>query len=142
MSTLFFENQLHPFDILFRNLYESDGQFAPASKANVNHPLDLYENEKGLHFEIACTGLDSKDVTLSIEGDILKISYNKLDSKGCENGDCNYIHKGIAKRSFNLAYKIASKYDLSKSEAEMKNGLLKISIPFAEASKPKLLNIK
>jgi HSP20 family molecular chaperone IbpA len=58
------------------------------------------------------------------------------------NEDRIYQVKGIARRSFNLGYKIASRFDLSKAEAEMKNGLLVISIPFAEEAKPKTLKIK
>lgn len=139
MSTLFIERQLHPFDILFRDLFKSNAQFTPAIEATINHPLDIYESDLGLHFEVACTGLESKDITLSIEGDVLKVSHSKIEA---EDKKLNYIHKGVAKRSFNLAYKIASKYDLSRSEAEMKNGLLVINVPFAEASKPKLLKIK
>jgi len=140
MSTLFLEKQLHPFDILFRNLYESNAQFAPAIEAKINHPVDIYENKKGLHFEIACTGLEKSDINISIEGDVLKISYNKTDNESIT--EYTYIHKGIARRSFSLGYKIASKYDLSKAEAEMKNGLLKLSIPYADAAKPLLLKIK
>ena len=37
---------------------------------------------------------------------------------------------------------IGSKFNLSKAEAEMENGLLKISIPFADEAKPKSLKIK
>ena len=36
----------------------------------------------------------------------------------------DYIHKGIAKRSFNLGWRIDSKFDLSKANAEFKDGLL------------------
>ena len=54
----------------------------------------------------------------------------------------NYINRGIAKRSFNLGYKIASKFDLSKAEAMMENGLLGVRIPFAEEAKPKSIKIK
>jgi HSP20 family molecular chaperone IbpA len=54
----------------------------------------------------------------------------------------NYIHRGVAKRSFNLGYKIASKFDLSKAEAMMENGLLGIIIPYADEAKPKVLKIK
>jgi hypothetical protein len=31
-----------------------------------------------------------------------------------------YIHKGIARRSFNLGYKITPKFNLTKASAEMK----------------------
>ena len=54
----------------------------------------------------------------------------------------NYIHRGVAKRSFNLGYKIASKFSLANAAAEMENGLLTIEIPFAEEAKPKVLKIK
>lgn len=132
-----------PFDILVKNFFETSSPFQPASEAKYSHPVDIYENKMGLFFEIACTGLTKDQIDLSLEGDILKVSYTKdTDEKCCEVDDCEYIHKGIARRSFNLGYKIASKYDLSQAEAEMENGLLKIYIPFSKESKPKTLKIK
>ena len=143
MSTLFFERHISPFDLLFRDFFKSELDFQPAIEAKISHPVDIYENKNGLHFEIACTGLTKSDIEINIEGDILKISYNKLkDEACCEVDDCKYIHRGIAKRSFNLGYKVASKFNLSESSAEMKDGLLRISVPFAEESKPKALKIK
>ena len=143
MSTLFFERHISPFDLLFRDFFKSELDFQPAIEAKISHPVDIYENKDGLHFEIACTGLTKNDIEINIEGDILKISYNKpKDEACCEVDDCKYIHRGIAKRSFNLGYKVASKFNLSESSAEMKDGLLKISVPFAEESKPKALKIK
>ena len=143
MSTLFFERHISPFDLLFRDFFKSELDFQPAAEAKISHPVDIYENKNGLHFEIACTGLTKSDIEINIEGDILKISYNKSkDEACCEVDDCKYIHRGIAKRSFNLGYKVASKFNLSESSAEMKDGLLRISVPFAEESKPKALKIK
>lgn len=139
MSTLFFERQLSPFDLLFKDFFKSDLQFKPATEAKISHPVDIFETKQGLHFEVACTGLNKKDVELHIEGDTLIIRYDK-DQK--EHDDRNYIHKGVARRSFSLGYKIASKFDLSNASAEMQNGLLSIAIPFAEESKPKTLKIK
>lgn len=139
MSTLFFERQLSPFDLLFKDFFKSELDFQPAHQAKFSHPVDIFETEHGLHFEVACTGLTKKDVELNIEGDLLKITYNKEPK---EYKDRNYIHKGIAKRSFNLGYKIASKFDLSQADAMMEDGLLAIRIPFAEESKPKTLKIK
>ncbi len=139
MSTLFFERQLSPFDLLFKDFFKSELDFQPAVNAKFSHPVDIFETQYGLHFEVACTGLSKEDVSLDIEGDILKISYNK---EAKEYKDRNYIHRGVAKRSFNLGYKIASKFDLSKTEAIMIDGLLGIKIPFAEEAKPKSIKIK
>ena len=132
-----------PFDILVKNFFESSSPFTPAIEAKISHPVDIYENKEGLYFEIACTGLTKEQVNLSIEGDILKVRYAKeQDNKCCEVNDCEYIHKGIARRSFSLGYKVASRYDLSQAEAEMENGLLKVYVPFAKESQLKTLKIK
>ena len=137
------ERHLSPFDLLFKDFFRSELNFQPAIEAKISHPVDIYENQDGLHFEIACTGLDKNDVDINIEGDILRVSYNKSeDDKCCDVNDCTFLHKGIARRSFNLGYKVASKFKLSESEAEMKNGLIKISVPYAEEAKPKALKIK
>jgi HSP20 family molecular chaperone IbpA len=143
MTTFISERHLSPFDLLFKDFFRSELNFQPAIEAKISHPVDIYENKDGLHFEVACTGLEKSDVELNIEGDILRILYNKNDDdKCCDINDCTYLHKGIAKRSFNLGYKVASKFSLSKAEAQMENGLLKIYIPFAEEAKPKALKIK
>jgi HSP20 family protein len=143
MSTLFRENYFSPFDLLFKDFFKSELDFQPAIQAKLSHPVDIYENPEGLHFEVACTGLTKDDVDINIEGDLLVIRYNKdNDEKCCDVNNCNYIHRGIARRSFSLGYKIATKFNLSEASAEMKNGLLKISVPFAEESKPKSLKIK
>lgn len=143
MTTLISERHISPFDLLFKDFFRSELNFQPAIEAKITHPVDIYENKDGLHFEVACTGLEKSDIGINIEGDVLKISYNKSeDDKCCDIDDCNYLHKGIARRSFNLGYKVTSKFKLADSTAEMKNGLLKISVPFAEEAKPKALKIK
>ena len=143
MSTLFNETYVSPFDLLFRDFFKSELDFQPATQAKISHPVDIYENKNGLHFEIACTGLTKSDIQIDIEGDVLKVNYNKPKEEDCcEVNDCHFIYKGVARRSFNLGYKIASKFDLSQAEASMKDGLLKIAVPYAESSKPKVLKIK
>ena len=129
-----------PFDVLFKNFFNNDSFFAPALETKISHPVDIYETKEGLHFEIACTGLSKEDVNINIEGDILRITYEK-DGEN-EIDVTNYIHKGIARHSFNLGYKISSRFDLQNGDAQMDNGLLLISIPFAEQAKPKALAIK
>lgn len=135
----FIQRGLDPFDILVRNFFNSELHFAPINEAKIQHPVDIYENEEGLHFEIACTGLTKKDIEINIESDVLRVSYSKPKDEKQEN---NYLHKGIARRSFNLGYKIAPKFSLLHADAEMSDGLLKVFVPFAEEAKPKVLKIK
>ena len=63
-----------------------------------------------------------------------------VDIKVTDAGE--YIHRGITRKSFNMGWKIAPRYDLSQIEAVMKNGLLSITIPLFEEAKPKTIKIK
>jgi HSP20 family molecular chaperone IbpA len=138
MSTLFDERT--PFDLLFRNLFKADSGFQPTTfETKQPHPLDIYYDDEGLHFEVACTGLTKKDIQLEIDGDLLQIIYEKPSE---EEDFSNYVYKGLAKRSFNLGYKVAAKFELEKLEAEMKDGLLHLFVPTAESKKPKTIKIK
>ena len=132
--------QFNEWDILFHNFFFPTSGFISASTTKHPHPLNIYYDETGLHFEVACTGLTKDDVKVDIEDDILKISYDKPEEeKEIHPGT---IHRGLSKKSFNLGYKISSKYDLSKSDGKLENGLLEIFIPITEKAKPKTIKIK
>jgi len=135
MSTLFYER--NPFDILVRNFFQEAGAYRPLADTKLPHPLDIYERDNGLGIDIACTGISKEDIEILIEGNIIRVNYNKPKEE--DLGE--YIHKGIAKRSFNLGWKIDSKFNLSKATADFTNGLLRIVIPFAKGSEPKTLKI-
>tara|TARA_R110000787_G_scaffold8268_1_gene27609 strand:- start:157 stop:597 length:441 start_codon:yes stop_codon:yes gene_type:complete len=122
--------RLHtPFDILVRNFFEAETPFNPLTTVKLKHPVDVYEDPKGLHLELACTGLTKKDINLAIEGDVLRISYI---NKNEQPPNREYYYSGIAKRSFNFGYKVINRFNLSKADAKMENGLLIISVPFSE----------
>ena len=137
MSTL--ELFFNDYDVLFHNFFGTSFDFSPATKTKQPHPVNIFYDKDGLHFEIACTGLSKDDVSIDIEDDTLKISHTKPEK---EESTVEYIYRGLSQRSFSLGYKIASKFDLSKTEAILKNGLLLINIPITEQAKPKKLIIK
>ena len=128
------------FDLLVKNFYEKGTDFLPIIEAKVGHPVDIYETKEGLHLDIACTGINKEDIDINIEGDIIRVKYEK--PKEGENSDVVYQQRGITRKSFNLGWKLASRFDLSQAEAKFVNGLLEIQVPFAEAAKPKSLKIK
>ena len=130
---------LTPFDILVKNFFEQDSQFDKVNHRAVNHPVDIWEDNKGLTLEVACVGLNKSDVDVDIEDDVLKVSYSKKDGS---NESAHYHYRGVKKSSFDLGWKIARRFDLTKASANMENGLLKILVPFSKAAKPKSLKIQ
>ena len=135
MSTLIYER--NPFDILVRNFLQTTNRYQPIADSKLPHPVDIYEIGNGLALDIACTGISKEDIEILIEGNIIKVNYERPKAEL----DDEYIHKGIAKRSFNLGWKIDSRFNLSNATADFKNGLLQIIIPFAKGLEPKTLMI-
>ena len=120
MGTILLNRHLSPFDILVKNFFQSEEQFQTPNNKTINHPVDIYEDDDGIYFDIACTGLNKKQIDVNVENDILKVSYKKEKGPPEER----HIHySGIAKRSFDLGWKIARRFDLAKIEASMKDGL-------------------
>lgn len=129
LPTRFTSDLSTPFDILVRNFFDNDSLFNPINSVKLRHPIDVFEDKDGLHLDVACTGLTKEDISLDIEGDVLKVSYSKGDEDETLGKDFHY--QGIAKRSFNFGYKVAPRFNLAKAEAEMENGLLNITIPYS-----------
>lgn len=146
MSTLnLFERT--PFDLLVRNFLTQEGNYRPVEQnLKLAHPLDVYQTTEGLTFEIACTGIDKNDLEILVEGQTLRVNYDKKsdpESEGLkEELKLEYLYKGIAKRSFNLGWKVDPKFDLSKATPSFDNGLLVIYVPFAKGKGIKTLTIK
>jgi molecular chaperone IbpA len=129
---------IDPFDIVWKNFLNSNSTFNTFQE-KINYPVDIYETETGLRFELAVVGLDKSDIDILVESDVLRITHSKKETEGTEK---SYLQRGIARRSFDLAWKIASKLNLNKLEANMDKGLLIIDIPYAEEKAPKKVTIK
>ena len=140
-----FGTRLFPTDLLFKNFFDQASAFQSNLDTKINHPVDIILKEEAMVFEIAAVGLEKKDIELQVEdGNCLKVSYTKpnIESNNSDIDAGEYIHKGIAKRSFNLGWKISPKFDLTKISASMENGLLTIEVPVTPESRPKTIKIK
>jgi len=138
MSTHFLEGLYNPYDLLFRNLFESGATFEPAEQAKQQYPINIFEDDLGLTFELACSGIPKEAIEVKLEGDMITFSYDKDKTPEPKR---NYIHRGIAKRSFNLAYKLGTKFTPNKASANFSDGLLIVTVPFSKEVAPKVLKI-
>ena len=127
---------MDPFDIVWKNFMNSNSNYNTINE-KINYPVDIYETENGLCFELAVVGLDKEDLEILVEADTLRVTHD-----GKQDQERNYIARGIARRSFDLAWKVASKFDLSQLEAKLSKGLLTIDIPYSESKAPKKISIK
>ena len=130
------------FDILFKDFFNQTSTFISPVDNKIGHPVDIYETQDGLFFEIACTGLNKDDVEISVEGDVLRVIHQSDEKVKKDPERMRIYHKGIAKRSFNLGYKIARRFDVETIDAKMLDGLLTIHIAHTAENKPTKVKIK
>lgn len=128
--------ELDPFDLLWKNIFDDNSKFNTLVD-KINYPVDIYEEENGITFELAVVGLEKDAVQIQVQGENLRIKYEKPQTQ-----ERHYVYKGIVRRSFDIQWKVSTKFDLSKLEATMDKGLLKIFVPLSEEKKPKLVEIK
>jgi HSP20 family molecular chaperone IbpA len=127
---------MDPFDIVWKNFLDVNSPFNTLDN-KINYPVDIYEIENGLRFELAVVGLNQEDLDILVEGDTLRITHNRKTADEYRP----YISRGIARRSFDLAWKVAMKFDLTQLTATMDKGLLIIDIPVSEERAPKKISI-
>jgi len=138
--------QLRPVSIGFDNIFDHfenlfDEYDNVRSSLTANFPfynIVKKENNK-FDIEIALAGYDKKDIAVERAESVLTIKSVK-ETKSDKEKD-GVIHQGIAKRTFSKVFTIAD--DVEIKGAELKNGLLKISLEkiVPEDKKPKTIKI-
>ena len=119
--------ELDPFDLLWRDLFDTQSHFSAITQ-KVTHPVDIFETQDGIRFEVAAVGLDQDDIEILVEGDSLRIKYDRTKPFDQETA----IYRGIKRSGFDLSWKISTKFDLSQLKASLDKGLLSLTIPVAE----------
>jgi len=136
--TLINERMLNDLDLVFKNFFDQR-PYTSVRESKIGYPVDIIREKNHVRFEIAAIGLDKSDINITLEGETLRVSYKP--EKELES-DKIFIHRGIARRSFDLAWKLSNDLDMNKASATMDRGLLTIEVPFAEERLPKQLKIK
>ncbi|MDB4344713.1 Hsp20 family protein [bacterium] len=138
---LFDQRVFSPLDVLVKDFFNKEAEFTKIDNRTVSQPVDIYEDEDGLTFEIACTGIPKELVNIELKGDYLCVKYDKAELPKVDR-ERRYFHSSVKKSSFNTGWKVTRRFALTKAIAEMNDGLLIVKIPYTDENKPKTLKIK
>jgi len=101
--------------------------------------IDVLENKDSFQIKADMPGMDKKDITVAVDGDILTIKGQKTEEKELkENG---VVRKERAYGSFYRSVSLPQSVDATKVKASYKNGVLELLIPKKEEAKPKQIEI-
>lgn len=101
-------------------------------------PVDVYSTPDEIVVTAAVPGVKPENVEISIEGDIVTIK-GELP-RPLEN--TNYIFQERAYGSFIRTLQLNVPIEADKAEAQFDNGLLTLTLPKAEAIKPRTIKVQ
>src|SRR6184192_754397 len=100
--------------------------------------LDVYQNNDNVIAVVELPGMRKEDIGISLHDGTLTISgERKRESRGGEKAERTERYVGAFRRSIALPTRV----DASKVSATYKDGILKMTLPKAEAAKPKQIQV-
>ena len=100
-----------------------------------NPRVDIQETANAYELSAELPGLSEKDVDISLENGILKISGQKHEEKEEKNEGGNYYRRERSYGRFERSFRLPDHVEADKVEARYKNGVLHVSVPKIEAAK-------
>ncbi|TCO09765.1 Hsp20/alpha crystallin family protein [Natronoflexus pectinivorans] len=89
-------------------------------------PANVLDSNKAFNIEVALPGLDKKDVKIEVINNYLVISSQKDYSN--EEKNANWIRREYGYSSFTRSFRLPESADQDRIDANMKNGILSISV--------------
>lgn len=137
-------SQRSMFDDFFnRELFNWGNNNFSASRTTLPS-VNIKELEKAFEVEVAAPGMQKKDFSITLDGNMLTISSSKEDQQ--EEKDCKYTRREFSYQSFQRSFELSKDVvDDENIEARYENGVLRVTIPKKEsalAQSPRLIEIQ
>jgi HSP20 family protein len=99
---------------------------------------DIYEAQNDLKVVLEMPGVDKENVEINIEDDVLHVA-GRLDLSKYAGLQPLYTEYNVG--HYARSFQLSSKIDQSKIAAEMKNGVLSLTLPKVEEAKPRTIRV-
>ncbi len=102
------------------------------AEAGFNQPaVDLYEDEHNYHARFELPGVNKDSIDLELENSVLTIRSHEESKED----------SALSRTRFERSISVPDGVDLAKVSASMKDGILTVTMPKAEASKPRQITV-
>jgi HSP20 family protein len=125
-------------DSLFANPL---GEWSPAQVFSAWSPaLDVYQDKDNVTVHAELPGMKKEEIQVALQDGVLTISGERKSSRNSEDTTIHRTERfeGSFQRSISLPAEVKA----DKVAAQYKNGVLTITLPKAEAAKPKTIEVK
>src|ERR1700740_3695474 len=101
-------------------------------------PTDIYEAREALTVLVEMPGVEKKNVEISVEDGVLNVR-GRLDLTKYQG--LTTLYKEYNGGHYSRRFRISSKIDQNKIGAEIKDGVLSLTLPKIEEAKPRTIRV-
>jgi HSP20 family protein len=112
-----------------------DGRQAPFAVP----PVDVFEDEGGITLLADLPGVTRENLSVRVEGDSLLIEGNV---NAPQPQELELLHGEAQLGSYRRLFTLSRELDANAVEAQLKDGVLRLRIPKAEAAKPRRIEVR
>ena len=119
----------------------SDPFFMAGGRTAPGYPaMNVWTNENGAVITAELPGVNPADIDIAVTGDVLTLSGNRQPEELGEDDKYHRRERGYGRfiRTFQLPFQV----EANQVEAAFEKGVLHLSLPRAEADKPRKITIK
>lgn len=125
------------FDDLFDRAFADFGVFpswtgltAPFERTTTRFPVDVHEDDHHYFVRAELPGVSKNDVSLNLADDVLTLGYERKNSEG--EGDVSLTRK----------LRLPGPVDAGKVSAKLEDGILTVTLPRREDTRPRTIAIQ
>jgi len=99
-------------------------------------PVDIFETEDGLTLVADVPGLDERSLEISVDQGVLTIEGKAPFGAG------ELLWREYTMDGYWRQFQLPDSFDVAKAKAEVRNGVMTLQLPKAEAAKPRKIAIE
>ena len=105
-------------------------------------PIDVYETDNDVVVKAVMPGVKADEINISVDRDVLTLRGETKSEKEEKDEDRAYHFREIRYRRYGRSLRLPTLVDSEKAKAEFEDGILTLTLPKAEAVKPKTITVK
>lgn len=117
-----------------------DVRFPHMADAGCFPAVNVWTNENGAYLSAELPGVELKDIDISVVGEVLTIKGEYQDEPLEEGMEIHRQERGCG--NFSRSIKLPFLIEAGKVEAKLDKGVLQVTLPRAEADKPRKITVK
>lgn len=129
-----------PFRDLGRFFEDDLFGFVPAVRRTLEPAMDVYQTDHELVVELQVPKIEPKDIKVTVEDGVLKVEGGT--SEDHEESKKEYFRREIRRGQFVRMLSLPVSVKGHEAKASFEHGVLKITLPKTEESKPKAIEIE